>query len=423
MKFDTAIIGGGLSGLVAGIRLVRQNQKCVIISSGQSALHFFSGSFDLLNFLPDGSAAVKNPTKEIRNLIQQAPEHPYSKIGAEKFIDLAKKSEDFLTDINIKFQGSAKINHFRITPLGFFKPTWLTLSDFVVSENENKPSWNSVSIFNIEGFLDFQPEFVAESFNKMGIRTEIHDINLPELNRIRRNPSEFRSVNLTVVLDKPEIQNTLAQIFKEKSKNSEVIIFPACLGFESNEILPKLSEKIGKPVYLLPTLPPSLVGIRTQKHLQDYFKKSGGELMLGDNVMSGEFEDSRLTRIYTQNHGDIPIVADNFILAGGSFFSQGLIADIDHVYEPIFNLDVEFSPEREKWYNPNFFETQNYQKFGVKTDGDFKALKRNQPVENLYVSGAILSGFNPIKEGCGGGVSLLSALSVSEKILNIEETK
>ena len=417
MKFDTAIIGGGLSGLAVGIQLVRQNRKCVIISSGQSALHFFSGSFDLLNFLPDGTA-VKNPATAIGDLINQAPQHPYSKIGVEKFTDLAKKSEKFLTDIKVRFQGSAENNHFRITPLGFLKPTWLTLLDFAVSKNEDKPSWNSVSLFNVQGFLDFQPEFVAESFNKMGIQTEIHGINLPELDKIRRNPSEFRSVNLSIVLDKPEIQDALAEIFKQKSKNSEVIIFPACLGFENDEIISKLSEKIGKPVYLLPTLPPSLAGIRTQKYLQDYFRKLGGELMLGDNVLSGTFEDNCLTQIYTQNHGDIPITAENFILAGGSFFSRGLVADISRMYEPIFNLDVEYSPERGKWYHPNFFEKQNYQRFGVKTDFDFKALRNNQSIENLYVTGAILNGFDPIKEGCGGGVSLLSALHIAENILN-----
>ena len=82
MKFDTVIIGGGLAGMACGIRLAEAGKRCAIVSQGQSALHFSSGSFDLLGRLPDGTR-VENPIEGIAALERTEPEHPYALIGAK----------------------------------------------------------------------------------------------------------------------------------------------------------------------------------------------------------------------------------------------------------------------------------------------------------------------------------------------------
>lgn len=414
MKFDTVIIGGGLSGLICGICLSQQGQRCVIISSGQSALHFSSGSFDLLNVLPDGTE-VSSPLASIDELIRQAPEHPYAKLGEDKFLDMASSAEQFFKDVNIPLKGNAKQNHYRVTPMGLLKPTWLSTQGFASSNiNESLP-WKKVAIFNLIGFLDFYPQFIADEFSKLGTESDIHLFDLPDIEHLRRNPSELRSTNIARVLDKKISE--LAEILNAKSNGCDAIIFPACVGLES-DVLHKLEEAVEKPIFLIPTMPPSIVGIHTQQYLHDYFLKLGGVYMLGDSVKKADIENNKVVRLYSYNHGDIPFTGKDVVLATGSYFSQGLIATSDRIYEPVFNLDVSYAPDRKEWYNTKIFESQGYQKFGVKTDRSFRGLLQGQAIDNLYVSGAILEGFNPIREGCGAGVSILSALAIAESILS-----
>ena len=417
MKFDTIIIGGGLSGLISGIYLSQRGQRCVIISSGQSALHFSSGSFDLLNNLPDGTS-VQKPLDAISELVKQAPTHPYAKLGKTKFKELAQQAEEFFKNAGISTQGDHEENHYRVTPMGTLKPTWLTLKNILISENEKCLPIQHPGIFNITGFLDFYTQFIADEFLKMGAKCSIHSINFPALENLRKNPTEMRSVNIARVFDKQENIKELARILKAESGNCDSIILPAITGLNREDVVDYLRKEINKPIYLLPTLPPSVPGIHTQQKLRSVFQQNGGVFMLGDNVLCADIKGNRISQIYSFNHGDIPFVGQNFILATGSYFSQGLIASTEKIYEPIFDLDVTFTPNRTQWYNSDVFDTQPYHSFGIKTDSTFRCTREGKLFENLYAAGAILEGFNPLKEGCGAGVSILSAMYIAEQILS-----
>ena len=417
MKFDTIIIGGGLSGLISGIYLSQRGQRCVIISSGQSALHFSSGSFDLLNNLPDGTS-VQKPLDAISELVKQAPTHPYTKLGENKFKELARQAEEFLKNAGISTQGDHEENHYRVTPMGTLKPTWLTLKNLLISENEKCLPIQHPGLFNITGFLDFYTRFIADEFLKMGAKCSIHSINFPALENLRKNPTEMRSVNIARVFDKQENIKELARILKAESGDCDSIILPAITGLNREDVVDYLRKEINKPIYLLPTLPPSVPGIHTQQKLRSVFQQNGGVFMLGDNVLRTDIKGNRISQIYSFNHGDIPFVGQNFILATGSYFSQGLIASTEKIYEPIFDLDVTFTPNRTQWYNSDVFDTQPYQSFGIKTDSTFRCTREGKLFENLYAAGAILEGFNPLKEGCGAGVSILSAMYIAEQILS-----
>lgn len=139
--------------------------------------------------------------------------------------------------------------------------------------------------------------------------------------------------------------------------------------------------------------------------------------MLGDTVERADVKDGEVKAVYTVNHSDIPMTADNYVLATGSFFSRGIIARPDSVYEPIFDLDVLYDADRSKWYDADVFAPQNYMTFGVITTADFHAIRKGDVLPNLYAVGSVLSGHNALHEGCGGGVSIMSALYVADSLL------
>ena len=407
MKFDTIIIGGGLSGLIAGIELSRKGQKCLIVSSGQSALHFFSGSFELCS-LSD------NPYDAIATLGEG---HPYTKLGTERVAELSAQVKPLFKEVGITLKGVKDANHWRITPLGVLKRAWLTMDEYATVPADGVMPWKKVALLNIAGFLDFHTSFVAAGLEEKGVECSVHAISIPELERLRKNPTEMRSTNIAKTLT-GDLIGTLAARINEYAQDVDAVLMPAVVGLTGGTDVVRLKEKVDRPLYFLPTLPPSVPGIRVQLMLKKHFQKLGGVYMLGDSVTGGEFEGGKLKSIRTNNHGDTVFEADNFILASGSFFSKGLASNLDGVYEPVFGLDVDSLDVRADWYKRNLFEAQPYMTFGVAADEAFHVKKDGAPVENVYAAGSVLSGFHPMKQGCGAGVSILTALHVSNSILN-----
>lgn len=414
MRFDTIIIGGGLAGLVCGIKLQKAGKKCAIVSAGQSAMHFSSGTFDLLGRLPDGTL-VESPLEAVASLPE---EHPYSVLGVEKVTHYANEAKEFLNSCGVKVTGEASRNSWRITPTGERKPAWLTLGDFTPLASKEEKIGDKVLIVNILGYLDFNTKFLADSFEKQGTECRIVSLKLEEMERLRKNPSEMRATNIARVMDRDGIWEKAAVQIKAMIKDEDTVILPAVFGLKDGSVVEKLRESIGRKTMFVATMPPSVPGIRAQMTLKAEFEKAGGRFFLGDTVIEATCHDNgNIKNIATVNFNDIRMEADNFILATGSFFSKGLIATPEKVYEPIFGIDLTYSEGRENWFNTNFWNRQNYISFGAKVDSDLNASVDGKKIENLYAIGSVIGGTNALYEGCGGGVAIITALAAADRIL------
>ena len=165
MKFDTIIIGGGLAGLLAGIRLQRAGQDCALISTGQSAMHFWSGAFDLLNRLPDGTE-VDYPLEGMQKL---PATHPYSVIGPEKVLDYLRSAVETFGSFGCRTHIPEELcNIFRLSTMGSLKRCFLTMDDLLTTSSPEEPLCRRALVANLDGFLDFNTEFIAKGLEDSG---------------------------------------------------------------------------------------------------------------------------------------------------------------------------------------------------------------------------------------------------------------
>ncbi len=432
MNYDSVIIGGGISGLISGLKCLSEGLSCAIISSGMSALHFTSGSIDLLGFYPEKNSVV-NPFEDIDAFADANPDHPYGLCGRQIVEEAMFFMQDQVGRDGLELYARGMENHSTISPFGMLRPTFFSqksmhskkLDDAFYGKEKKK-----IVILNFAGFRDFHPAMTAANLKQNELFSDceiVHGtIELPNVAGSQENPHEYRSIDICRILEEDGSLPIVAESIKKISKvdtfdgDALFVVLPACLGLSDfNRVYDELSRLTGAYIYEVSTLPPSIPGIRIDNALKNRFLELGGIYIAGGRVGGGRVVNNRLECVIREDFKGEEIVGKGYVLCTGSFFSKGLSASSSAIKEPILGLDLDCEMDRRAWTSKGFFSDKGhpFMNYGVKINKNLNPSREGETIENLYCSGAILSGYNPVLEGTGSGVAISTGYKAALNII------
>ena len=387
LTYDAVIIGGGMSGMIAAITLADKGRKVAVISKGDPVCCLSTGCIDLLS----GNA---DPVEGIKSLPDN---HPYHLVKAESINGFLEIFKNIMSKANLPYVGNAHANRKILTPMGTGKTTCLVPKTM---EFAQYPPDEYVHVVSFNNIKDFYPGYITSRHKKTGC--SVFDagvattIGIAERFEDRGFLQEF--ISWLKSLDMPEGK----------------IAIPAVLGIRSTTaIFDEISSELGRNIFEIPTLPPSMPGRRLFEKLKNTLLKKKGDLYWGSGVNSVKKQGNLIEAVTLSNAGRaVSVRGKAFILATGSFVSGGLFASMDTVKETALGLPVYLPTGRDKWFNDDFFVAGHaIEKSGIQVDSSFRPL--GAEFENLFVCGSILAFSEIMKYQCGHGTAIVTGMAAA----------
>ena len=427
MAYDCIVIGGGLSGLTCAVKCAEAGVRTAVISNGMNALHFSSGSIDVLGHLPSGMA-VARPFERMAELKIEQPDHPYSRIGAATVVEALDFFAEQTARAGLVFYKNGIENHPRVTGLGVLKPAYLSQESAFNDRLKTavRSPGAKIAILNFYGYRDYYAAITAEQLKKSdlfrGAQIVTGEITLPAYTGTGKNLHEFRSTDLARVFDSDRYLPRIAGEIVKAAQGAGVVSMPAFIGIDRYaHVHKRLEELTGCLIYEIPTLPPSIPGLRLDNALKSRLAALGGVYSQSDKVTGGRISGDVLEEVVTANSGATGYAAGHYVLATGSFISGGLKCAFNQLEEPVFGLKIRGSQDRREWYSKKFFDTKGHPflSYGVETDDTLNPYAPDgTTVKNLFCTGALLAGYDPVREGSGGGVAISTGYFAAKKIIS-----
>ncbi|MEX1298424.1 MAG: glycerol-3-phosphate dehydrogenase subunit GlpB [Desulfotignum sp.] len=404
-----AVIGSGMAGMAAAI--FARNRGMATVQVGRaSEIGFASGCLDLFSTLPGHPSRVyADPFEGIAALKRIRPDHPYSHVTRDQIRKAFREFTRFMASAGIRFHGPSQgINQQIITPAGTLKPTWQVPGSMIAGAGAVAEK-QRIGLVDIQGLKGFGARQMAQTLKSKLPGITGATIAFPG----RETAGNLMCEHLCWDLETPAVMERFIQRLRPHADPVDVLGLPAVLGiyrFEARRHT--LEQALGRPVFEIPTLSPSVTGMRMKEAFLEKAPGTGHHHF--PVAVSGITRDRNgFVFFVTRGQETVEIRARFLILATGRFLGQGLGVKSDRITEMLFGLPVTQPADRSRWLRRDFFDQKGHpvNRAGLETDCFFRPLDDKGSVfhPRLYAAGSIIAHQDWKREKSGSGIAIASA--------------
>jgi glycerol-3-phosphate dehydrogenase subunit B len=400
------IIGAGLTGLFAAVLAARRGASVTLVARGRGNLELSHGCID-----------VWKAGTPLAQIIDHLPDtHPYKLVGFEAVQAALAAFCEMTAAADYPFTAKPGGNLLLPTALGTIRTTAYAPPSLAQGDMADRTPF---VLAGLSGFRDFYPALAASALERAGLPVKgVLELPIPGA-PVRR---DAYATDLAYLFDKPANREQITRLWKPLLNGVERLGLPAVLGLRQvSAAFWEMQERLSLPLFEIPTLPPSIPGLRLERMLRRAALDAGVQIVEGVPAVGQTDGGRRVAGVVVESAGRSRFhTADAVLLATGDILGGGLEAGQDgHVRETVFDLPVVHDTDRAGWTNPALWDEQPFERFGLRVDKHMRPLDADgKPIyDNLYAAGSLLTGADRINEGSRQGIALATAFRAVEAVL------
>ncbi len=407
MRTDALILGSELSGLVAAQRLLDRGRSVRLLASGGGALHYGPGGLHLLGYVSNaGEVVVEDPYQAMGALDRR---HPLQRLGETRVRAAMTGFLQLSRELGLSFRSTGR-NSLTVSLAGRPMPAFAVGAYQATFEDL---AGGTVAVFCFAGHKDFPAGVMVSELRRRQIEAHLLRLEDP-----CDGPSSLRLAKFFDSLgNSVEYFQSIVERLPERCA---CVLFPAVLGLDHHdEVMAAAELALGVPCREVPTLPPSIPGLRLNQRLTRRLQSTGALLHLGARAVSVPASNGRCEAVTDESGRRFE--AEIFVVATGGVLMGGLEVDSwGKISEPFLGLEVVRNRLLEAQGPEACLDSLH--EAGVETDDRLRPVARDGLVyENVFVTGRTLAHWNPAKESSDEGVSIATGWAAAEEACHYME--